>query len=207
MINLLPPKDRQAIEVAKRNTILRRYLELAILGVLLLALLIVGSFYFLKIQEKNTRKTLDLNNQKLNELIPVQEEAEKLSSSINTISSLINDDAKFSKMLVEIGQLMPANSVLSGLQISSVDKDAPLSITAQVNNEQTAAILRNNLVASDLFEKAEIKTITKIGEESSGAIAPSTGSTAPQTATDAQKKDSPYKFIVVIDAYFKKVKK
>ena len=46
MINLLPPKDRQAIELAKRNTILRRYLELAILGVLTLVLLIVGSFYF-----------------------------------------------------------------------------------------------------------------------------------------------------------------
>jgi hypothetical protein len=194
MINLLPPKDRLSIEIAKRNTVLRRYLELALLSAVLLAVLVTGSYYFLKLQEKNTKKTIEINNQKLSSLSPVEDEAKQLSATVKTISALLSREINFSSMLTSIGQLVPKNAVLSGLELSSTDTNAPLSISAQVVDENTAAVLRNNLAGSYIFDKADIKSITKIGEDSPD------GSSSTQQDI---KKDSPYKFIVIIDAYFK----
>lgn len=196
MINLLPPKNRIAIETAKRNTILRRYLELAVLGVCSLAFLIVGSYYYLQLQDKNTKKTLDLNNQKLSLLEPVQDEAKQLTVTINTIAALFSREVDFSTMLTKIGQLMPPTSVLTNLEIDSSLKDSPLNISAQVDTEEKAAVLRNNLEKSELFNKAKIISIEKIAYDE----------TTTATNTDEKDaepvKDSPYRFTVQIEAYF-----
>lgn len=195
MINLLPPKNRLAIETAKKNTILRRYLELALLGVSVLAVLIVGSYYFLELQDRNTQKTLDLNQQKLDQLEPVQDEAKQLSLTINTIAALFSREVDFSNMLTQIGQLMPPNAILTNLEIDSSIKDSPLNISAQVDTEEKAAVLRNNLEKSDLFDKAKIISIEKISIEDTTASADS-------GADKEDPVDSPYRFTVQIEAYF-----
>lgn len=191
MINLLPPKNRLAIETAKKNTILRRYLELAVLGVCVLAVLIVGSYYFLELQDRNTQKTLDLNQQKLDQLEPVQDEAKQLSLTINTIAALFSREVDFSNMLTQIGQLMPPNAILTNLEIDSSIKDSPLNISAQVDTEEKAAVLRNNLEKSDLFDKAKIISIEKISVDDATA-----------TTEKEEPVDSPYRFTVQIEAYF-----
>lgn len=196
MINLLPPKNRLAIETAKKNTILRRYLELGVLAVCVLAVLIVGSYYFLELQDRNTQKTLDLNKQKLSQLEPVQDEAKQLSLTINTIAALFSREIDFSTMLTKIGQLMPPNAVLTNLEVSSNTKDSPLNISAQVDTEEKAAVLRNNLEKSDLFDKAKIVSIEKITFDETSSAA--SNSDADKTAA----ADSPYRFTVQIEAYF-----
>ena len=55
MINLLPPDDRLAIEFSKKNSILRRYIELGLLSIAILAILVAGSYYYLRLQERNKR--------------------------------------------------------------------------------------------------------------------------------------------------------
>ncbi len=194
MINLLPPKERQAIATAKKNSILRRYIELFLLSAAILALLVAGSYYYLKRQEKNIQQTADLNKQKLQELEPVQEEAQQLAATMETITALLARDVSFSQMLRDIGKLMPQGSSLTGLELSGVDSQAPLSISAQIENEQTAAVLRNNLAASNLFEKAEIKSIIRKGEDET-------------TTTDKNKKEdeknSRYQYTATLEAYFK----
>jgi hypothetical protein len=193
MINLLPPNDLQDIKVAKRSSVLRRYIELILVATVIIAVLVSGSYYYLKRQESNTQKTVELNNTKIEELGSVQEQAEQLSATVNTISLLLARDIKFSIILTDIGKLMPSGAVLTGLELTSADQEAPLVISAQVDTEQKAAILRNNLEASDLFERAEIKSITRIGEDSN-----SSGD------ADEKPSDSPYKYITVIEAYFAK---
>lgn len=192
MINLLPPKDRMNLEFAKRNTVLRRYLELCLLATVFLAFLMVGSYYYLNQQKKNTQAELEFNQQKVAELEPVQEEAEELSKTINTISAIFASDVKFSSMLTDIGALTPSGTVLSGLELSGVDAKSPLVISAQVETENKAAVLRNNLAASDLFDDAKILSINRIGLEDS----------TDQASEEDAPADSPYKFVVTIEAYF-----
>jgi Tfp pilus assembly protein PilN len=131
--------------------------------VLLAAILVAR--YFFGVQNDNIQRTVDLNNAKIASLQPVQKQAEELSATVNTISGLLSRNVKFSDMLTQIGGIMPPGSVLTGLKFSLEDVEAPLVVSAQVDNEQKAAVLRNNLAASSLFEKAELKNITKIEEK------------------------------------------
>lgn len=201
MINLLPPGRVLNIRLARSNTILRRYIELIIVGSLVLLAAILVARYFFGVQNDNIQRTVDLNNAKIASLQPVQKQAEELSATVNTISGLLSRNVKFSDMLTQIGGIMPPGSVLTGLKFSLEDVEAPLVVSAQVDNEQKAAVLRNNLAASSLFEKAELKNITKIEDETS-TTTPTNPSTGPSVSAIPQPV-SAYKFTTVINAYFK----
>ena len=201
MINLLPPGRVLNIRLARSNTILRRYVELIIVGSLVLLAAILVARYFFGVQNDNIQRTVDLNNAKIASLQPVQKQAEELSATVNTISGLLSRNVKFSDMLTQIGGIMPPGSVLTGLKFSLEDVEAPLVVSAQVDNEQKAAVLRNNLAASSLFEKAELKNITKIEDETS-TTTPTNPSTGPSASGTTQPVRA-YKFTTVINAYFK----
>lgn len=201
MINLLPPGRVLNIRLARSNTILRRYIELIIVGSLVLLSALLIARYFFGVQNENVQKTVDLNSAKIASLEPVQEQAEELSATVNTISGLLSRNVKFSDMLTQIGGIMPPGSVLTGIKFSLEDVEAPLVVSAQVDNEQKAAVLRNNLAASSLFEKAELKNITKIEDQISTTTP--TNPASDQSASGATQPASAYKFTTVINAYFK----
>lgn len=193
MINLLPPRERIDIELSKKNSVLRRYVELLLLAVLIVFVVIAGSLYYLKQQENNTRQSLELNSEKMKELEASQEEAQQLSTTINTIAALLSRDLTFSAMLKDIGTLMPSGAVLSGLELSGTDTKAPLIVSARIENEQVAAVLRNNLANSELFDKAEIVSITKVGTENDSSSS---------SSSQNSQVDDKYKYTTLINAYF-----
>lgn len=207
MINLLPPQKLANIRIARGNTTLRRYLELFIALLVIVVAALVSSYYFLSAQKANEQSIVDAEKSRVAELEPVQKQAEQLSATINTIASLSSRDVAFSNLLVQIGGLMPEGSVLTGLQFSIEDYDSPLVISAQIESEATAATLLKNLQSSDLFESAEIKTVSK-NEEPEVAAAPQTTETTTDTTTAPVPSEpvqvSPYKFTTIIDAYFAK---
>lgn len=203
MINLLPPKRLLNMKVARNNTILKRYIELTLLSMLLIVVAIAASYYFLSSQQKSVKNTLEIDQKKVAELSPIQKEAEELSATINTISGLLSRNVKFSEMLTKIGSVMPSGAVLTGLQFSIEDLDAPLVVSAQVETEERAAVLRNNLATSDLFKGAEIKSILLNEEsESNGSTSTLNSPLTPATPSNSSA-NSKYRYTATIDAYFK----
>lgn len=198
MINLLPPTRLANLKVARSNTILRRYVELTLMSIALLALATIFGYYFLNSQRTDTQKTVEVNQSKVAELQPVQKQAEQLSGTINTVTGLLAHNVKFSDMLKQIGGVMPQGSVLTGLQFSIEDLKSPLVISAQVDTEQKAAVLRNNLAASELFSRADIQSISQIGATGTTNSVPSNDS-----APGQDSETGPYKFNTVINAYLK----
>lgn len=198
MINLLPPRRLLDIRIARRNTSLRRYVELSVVSTVVLVLAVVASFYFLNTQRVNTQKTVDINEQKVKQLEPVQAEARQLSTTVNTISRLLSRNIKFSQMLTNIGGLMPSGSSLTGLQLSIEDLNAPLVVSANIDSEAKAAVLRNNLLSSSLFKSADIVSIIEIKEDQAGQ---STNSAEP--SAQPVKPVNPYKYTVTINASLK----
>lgn len=197
MINLLPPARLTNLRIARNNTVLRRYVELTIVGIAILAAAVIGAHYLLRVQQENTQKTADINQAKIESLESVQKQAEQLSLTINTIAGLMSQNVKFSDTLVEIGGRMPEGSVLTGLQFSIEDFKSPLVISAKVDSESKAAVLRNNLASSKLFSKAEIQNIVVIKDEDNNQTSD------PTNAEAAQAEPSPYKYTTTINAYFK----
>lgn len=192
MINLLPPKRLLNMRIARSNTILRRYLELALISVVIVAAAITCAYYILHNQQQDIQKTVSINQEKVKKLEPVQKEAEQLSATINTIAGLMSKNVKFSDMLTQIGGIMPPGSSLTGLQFSLEDTSSPLVVSAQVVSEERAAVLRNNLANSALFKDAKIVTITEIKKEESETTDPTT-----------PVVENPYQYTVTINAFFK----
>lgn len=209
------------MRLARSNTILRRYLQLGIVSAVILSGAVFATTYFFTAQKNNTAQQLAVDKKKVEELAPIHEEAEQLAATVNTIAALMAHNIQFSDLLLQIGGVMPGGSVLTGLQFSIEDTNAPLVVTAEVDTEEKAAILRNNLAVSALFSRAEIKSITKKEmPETTTPTAPaattqpavlpqspqSSEPTEPQTNTPATPRTpsaSPYKFTTTINAYFK----
>ena len=199
MINLLPPQRLANLRLARQNTILRRYVELALVSAVILAGACAVAYYFLNAQQVNTRRTVELDQQKIDQLEPVQKQAEQLSLTVNTIAGLLSHNVKFSDMLTQVGSVTPSGAVLTGLQFSIENLKSPLIISAHVDTEQKAAVLRNNLAGSALFSKAEIQSITQVGSSGTTSSVPNNSDATPGVADTL----SPYKFTTVINAYFK----
>ena len=51
MINLLPPQRLLDKQIARSNTILRRYVELSVISIAVIGLAVVAASYFLKSQQ------------------------------------------------------------------------------------------------------------------------------------------------------------
>lgn len=194
MINLLPPQKLANIRIARSNTVIRRYIELMLLSLAVIITALVVANHYLNVQQANVQKIIDEDQKALAKLEPIQKEAQQLSGTVNTIASLLSRDVRFSTLLEQIGGLMPSGAVLTGLQYSTDDLKAPLVISAEVENEQTAAVLLNNINASDLFASAEIQSINSVEEDSS---------TSSSASDQAIATPSQYKYNATINAYFK----
>jgi Tfp pilus assembly protein PilN len=208
MINLIPPKRLINMRIARSNTVLRRYIELLLMSAALVVLALVVSYYFLNHRQKNVQATLDIEQKKAQQLEPVQKDAQQLSATINMIAGLQSRNVKFSQMLTTIGGAMPNGTVLTGLQFSLENVDAPFVISAEVENESLAAVLRNNLLAVGLFKTVTIKNITLLEkvEDTSQQPTQSTDTqaeTTEQPASQPKPPASPYRYTTTIDTYFK----
>lgn len=189
MINLLPPARLTDLRIAHSNTVFRRYIELTAIAMVILGVVLGGAYTLLKSQQQDTQRTLDLSQQKIQKLEPVQKQAEQLSLTVNTIAGLSSRSVKFSDMLTQITKVLPQGSVLKGLQFSIEDLKSPLVISADVTDDQKAAVLRNNLASSPLFSKVEIQSIV---ENDTSA-----------TASDGSQQASSYKYTATLNAYLK----
>ncbi|MBP7837397.1 hypothetical protein KA021_01705 [Candidatus Saccharibacteria bacterium] len=202
MINLLPPQRLLDKQIARSNTILRRYVELSVISIAVIGLAVVAASYFLKSQQNDVQETVARNTQKVKELAPVHKQGEELAATITTISNLLSHNVNFSDMLMQIGGVTPPGAILTGLQFSIEDFDSPLVITARVESAERGAVLRNNLASSELFSKAEIQSITQ-AEDSETSSVPNAPTPDGEVAPSIEKK-SQYKYTAVINAHFKK---
>lgn len=159
MINLLPPEQKQAIKFGRLNVIMMQYVVLAIIAiVILLGIVVIGAQRLSGIQN-NIRDEVGADQSKVDELKGFHEQAQAISKNVNTLSNLMEQEIKFSELLTSIGRVMPQGSSLTQLSLNE-DRSLPLNLTAVVTDEGTAAVLRKNLEESDIFDKADIVSIT-----------------------------------------------
>lgn len=201
MINLLPPNMLLDKQIARSNTILRRYVQLMLISMLVIGASVVAASYFLTSQRDSVKETVALNVEKSARLAPIQKQGEELSATVTTISSLFSRNISFSDMLTKIGSVTPSGTVLTGLQFSTEDFESPLIITARIESAERGAVLRNNLASSDLFSRADIQSISQTEGADTSSVPTAPGPDG-QPAPDLAKQEK-YRFTVVINAYFK----
>ncbi|CAN5421355.1 hypothetical protein BH10PAT3_BH10PAT3_1000 [soil metagenome] len=192
MINLMPPEAKTAIVYARRNLRLSHWTigSLAII-VAMAATVVLGGFYIdnakssLVTSVEQTKTTI--STQKLDK---VQAEAENLSGGVKLIVKVLSKEVLFSKLLQQIGTLMPAGATLGNVQLSNKINGA-LDLTANAIDYQSATQVQLNLQdpKNNLFDKVDTTSVT-----CSDASQSSGGTTV----------DSRYKCQILVRAQFKK---
>lgn len=162
MINLLPPEEKANILYARKNTRLRKWV-IALLFVLagMVIFLVAGSLYIGKTTERYTAQVNtardSLKAQKLEE---TEKRLQDLSGNLKLIIQVLSREVLFSKLLRQVGAVMPPGSVLSSIELSKVEGGIDLS--AEAKDYDTASRIQVNLQdpSNKLFDKVDIVQIT-----------------------------------------------
>lgn len=162
MINLLPLQTKKSIAYARHNTMLRRWIAATLLGVTgILAVLVFGHLNITS-STATWQKQIDETKQRLSaqKLEETQKRVTEISDSVKLASQVLSKQILFSKLLAQIGAVMPEGTSLQSLSIASVEGGIDLSAVAK--DFQTATQVQVNLSDPEnkIFEKADIVSTT-----------------------------------------------
>jgi Tfp pilus assembly protein PilN len=162
MINLLPPKQADAIRYARQNTALRVWLiglSAAIVG---LAIILSAGWVYLNQESKNLQKNIDVTNQQLQaqNLAKVKADAKEITGDITVINRVVSQEVRFSDLIETIGKDMPPGTVLGSLSLGKVS--GAVDLTASAKDYSSAAQIALNLSdpKNDLFSKVDIVSVS-----------------------------------------------
>ena len=150
MINLLPPE-------VKRNY---RY---ARLNVVLIGLGVIGTYGLLIIHRSKTSYNDQISTiqtqLKKDKLDQTNQQVQDISSSLKLAVKVLSNEVLFSKLLQQVGAVMPNGSILTGLTITQLK--GGIELTAQSTNYTTATQIQVNLAdpQNQIFSKVDIESI------------------------------------------------
>ncbi len=162
MINLIPSGRKQDILYARRNTKLLHWviaLSAVIIGTV--TIVVGGHFYIAAAISHNnkqvTETTQSLKEQKMDD---TQKQVQDFSNNLKLIIQVLSQEVLFSKLLKQIGAVMPSSSVLSTIEISQVQGGIDLSASAK--DYDTATQIQVNLQdpQNKLFDKVDIVSVS-----------------------------------------------
>lgn len=162
MINLLPSDFKSQIAFARRNNVLRSWAVASGIGVLGIALVIAAGLLFIEHSSKSWQNQVNISQKQLEDqkLKETQARVTDISDSVKLATQVLSKQVLFSKLLKQVGAVMPSGASLQSLSINSVE--GGIDLTAVATTYQTATQVQVNLEdpKNKIFEKADIVSIT-----------------------------------------------
>lgn len=188
MINLMPPNLKKDILYARRNVTLVQYCVLVAITAVALTGVMVYGIMLINSDQNALEESISSKKSTLELLKKDETEANNLSKTIDTINALLNREVSFSKLLQDIGAVMPEGTKLTGLSLAS-SKDQPLTITAALNEQKKAAILQQNLLKSGLFSAVDIQAVNTSATAEDGTPTEFSAQLSAKFADEASKTE------------------
>lgn len=163
MINLLPDATKKEIRSARVSVILARYIIVALLASGFLALLLAGSYFALAQTQSSAQQIIDTDETKAEVYNSTKAEVSQLSANLAETKNILDQEVRYSKVLVNIGQQMPAGTVLEDIALDANSfTGAPLSLKAYAKTNAAAVALRENIQSSPIFTNVNFESIDSI---------------------------------------------
>ncbi len=165
MINLLPPKLKQAYRYGRVNRHLIHWIFVFAAGIAGAAIITAFGYLYLNQTANSYKSQIAASNQQLasQNLNSVQSQVKEISNNLNLVVQVLSKQVLFSELLQQLTKLMPADTNLTGLSISQAQ--GAIDITANAKNYSAATQIQVNLTSPDnqLFSKADIVSISCSG--------------------------------------------
>lgn len=168
MISLIPPQVKRENAAARTNTLLLRY-NFLLLGILAFLLLAIGVVYvYLGNTMASAEKTISENNAKVAGFSAVEEEAGIFRQNLATAKQILDREVNYTKVMIEVAQLLPAGVVLTGLNLDASTFGTPAALSAQAKTYDQALALKDAFSRSSLFSDVHFQSITTTDGGTSG---------------------------------------
>ncbi len=169
MINLMPDTNKKSISYSRLNSQLIGWVIGVGIAVLGLMVFTGGSLFYLKQDTNQHVSAADKMNQSLEERN--QEEViarvNELSGNLKLTLDVLSNEVLFSKLLTEIGKVMPPDTVLTSLSLNS-DLTGALDLTILSVDYESGVKAQVNLTTGEdrIFDKADIGEVKCAGTDS-----------------------------------------
>lgn len=162
MINLLPSSTKQDMIYARKNSALLRWtlvLSFSLVGVGLIVA--SGTFYLAQTtksyEKRSAEAKLALQSQNIEE---TQKKVDEISNNVKLTNQVLSREILFSKLLKQLGSVLPQNTSLQQLQIDSVKGGINLSAVSKDIDSGTQIQVNLQDPKNKIFEKADIESIS-----------------------------------------------
>lgn len=163
MINLLPPAQREEKMYGRRNKSAIGYVGALFTTAFFVAAIMLGSSNFIAADEKSLRREIEDSTAVIDSLKATTAVTDTLVARMEVANKLYEGGVTFSELIPQIGALMPTGTIMNGLSLTGGKSD-PLTLSIDLKEPELAAVIVRNLEESDLFEAADIGSITPLGE-------------------------------------------
>jgi cell division protein FtsL len=164
MINLLPLDTRIERQYGRKNRVLIGYVIALLTTALLVAIVMLGSLQFFGTDQSALKNEIEENNSTITALQAKTANLNQTVARLDTVNKLYDSGISFSELVPKIGSLLPGGTVLNALSLTGESTDT-LNLDVDLERPELAAVLAKNLVDSELFEAADIGTISPKGGE------------------------------------------
>lgn len=161
MINLLPPDVKQEYTYALRNSSLRRWVIACLLA--LVGLVGIATYGLVALQKSTMSYTSQISvaqaSLKQQKLTQTEAQVRDITTSFKLVVNVLSKEVLFSKLLKQIAVVIPANSILTNLNISQTAGGIDLTVAAADYNTATQVQVNLQDPANKVFSKADIVSI------------------------------------------------
>jgi hypothetical protein len=161
MINLLPPDVKNGYRYAHRNVGMRRWVVIFVIAFAGLGALVTYGTATMHQSTIHYQKQIKVSTDSLKkqDYDGVQKQVKEISGSFKLAVQVLGKEILFSKMLQQIGTIMPSGSALTEISITQVQ--GGIALDAKAVDYHTATQIQVNLSdpANKLFSKADIEHV------------------------------------------------
>jgi Tfp pilus assembly protein PilN len=161
MINLLPPEVKTGYRYARRNVSLRKWVLVCLIG--LIGLGIIVTYGLLSLRQENARYDKQIaaieTQLKKDKLEQTKTQIKDISSSLKLAVQVLSNEVLFSKLIQQIGAVMPKGTVLTGLTINQLNGGIDLSAVSTTYGSATQVQVNLADPENKIFSKVDINSI------------------------------------------------
>lgn len=166
MINLLANGRKSEISAARTNIVIVRYTAIILLAIAFIAGVMAISYSVLQSTMASAEARIAANDTKASVYSTTKQQVDTLSAQLSETKTILNQEVRYSKVLVKIGQLMPKGTVLDSIDLSNAAfNGTPITIKAYARSAAEGSALQSQFQSSPLFSQ-----VTLQGTQTTGGI-------------------------------------
>lgn len=164
MMNLLPTDMKTEIRAARTNVILVRYIGILLIALLVIGGVIYGTFVLLQFTNQSAKSLIEANDVQAGVYSQTKSQVDTLSASLASAKTILNDEVLYSKVLIDIAQLMPPGTVIDKIALNKASfNGTPIALTVYATTTETAVQLQEKFRSSTLFSSINFQTMDVSG--------------------------------------------